>query len=161
MHQGRQPSVLQLVVFRIEEQQYALSLPAVERVVPMVAVSPLPQAPFSALGVINLHGKVVPVLDMRRCFGFPPSEYGMTAHLLIARTSRRILALPVDEVLGVREVAAAAITAPDAILPGIAQVAGVVTLADGLLFIHDLDTLLSLKEEEQLTAAIEETELCG
>jgi len=124
MYQGLRPSIRQLVVFRLAEQQYALPLSAVERVLPMVAVSPLPQAPAIALGVINLHGQVVPVLDMRRCFGFPPRDYGLTAHLLVVRTTRRTLALPVDEVLGVREVAAAAVTAPEAVLPGIAQVGG-------------------------------------
>ena len=125
------------------------------------AVSPLPQAPPLTLGVINLHGKVVPVLDMRRRFGAPPRDYGFAAHLLLARTTRRTLALPVDEVLGVKEVATAAVTPPAAVLPGIAQVVGIVALPKGLLFIHDLDNFLSLDEEQQLTRAIEEAEPCG
>lgn len=158
MHQSLQSLVLQLVVFVIEEQQYALPLPAVERVLPIVAVSPLPQAPPIALGVINLHGKVLPVLDVRRRLGFPPRPYGLAAHLLVARTRRRTLVLPVDEVLGVRAVAADAVTSPDAVLPGIGHVAGLVTLADGLLFIHDLEAFLSLDEERRLTGAIEELE---
>ncbi len=148
--------VLRLVVFSIEGQRYALPLSAAERVLPMVAVSPLPQAPAVALGVVNLHGKIVPVLDIRRRFDLPPRDYGLSAHLLLARTSQRALALPVDEVLGVQEVAADAVTPPDAVLPGIGHVAGIVTLADGLLFIHDLDAFLSLDEERHLTAALEE-----
>jgi len=81
--------------------------------------------------------------------------------LLLARTTRRTLALPVDEVLGVKEVATAAVTPPAAVLPGIAQVVGIVALPKGLLFIHDLDNFLSLDEEQQLTRAIEEAEPCG
>ncbi|MBI4199223.1 MAG: purine-binding chemotaxis protein CheW [Chloroflexi bacterium] len=153
-----QSPVLRLVAFGIEGQRYALHLPVVERVLPMVAISPLPQAPAVALGVINVHGKVIPVLDIRRRFGLPPRDYGLTAHLLVAQTSRRSLALPVDEVLGVSEVAAEAVTPPDALLPGIGHVAGIVALADGLLFIHDLDTFLSLDEDRQLADALEETE---
>lgn len=122
----------------------------------MVAVSPLPNAPAVALGAINFHGSVIPVVDIRRRFGFPPRDYGITAHLLVARTSRRTLAVPVDEVLGVKEVAAETVTAPDAVLPGIGHVAGIVALADGLLLIHDLDTFLSLDEEQRLREAIEE-----
>ena len=148
----------QLVVFRLEEQLYALPVDAVEQVLPMVAVSPLPQAPPIALGVINLHGKVIPVLDLRRRFGLPPRDYGLAAHLLVARTMRRTLALPVDAVLGVREVAVDAITSPDAVLPGVGHVVGIVTLADDLLFIHDLDTFLALDEEQRLTGALEEME---
>lgn len=60
-----QGSPLRLVVFGIEGQRYALRLGAVERVLPMATVSPLPKAPTVALGVINLHGQVVPVLNIR------------------------------------------------------------------------------------------------
>jgi purine-binding chemotaxis protein CheW len=151
-----QGAVLRLVVFVIEEQRYALPLAAVERILPMVAVSPLPEAPAVALGVINVHGQVLPVLDIRRRFGLPPRDYDLRSHLLLARTSRRTLALPVDEVLGVSEVAAEAVAPPDAILPGIGHVAGIVALADGLLFIHDLDAFLSLDEERRLTESLEE-----
>jgi purine-binding chemotaxis protein CheW len=97
------PSMFHLVVFLLAEQRYALPLRMVERVLPMVAVSPLPQAPPMTLGVINLHGTVIPVVDLRRRFGFPQHEYGLAAHLLLARTTRRTLALPVDEVLDVRK----------------------------------------------------------
>jgi purine-binding chemotaxis protein CheW len=155
--QGDDPrfSALPLVVFVIEGQRYALRLPAVERVLPLVEASPLPEAPVIALGVINLHGQVIPVLDIRRRFGFPARAYGPTAHLLVARTRRRTLAVPVDEVLGVQEVAATTVTAPADVLPGIGHVAGIVALADGLLFIHDLETFLSLDEEHRLEEALE------
>jgi purine-binding chemotaxis protein CheW len=156
MVHSMQSSVCQLVVFVIDEQPYSLPLPVVEQVLPMIAVTPLPQAPPIALGVINLHGKVIPVLDIRRRFGFPPRDYGLAAHLLVARTTRRALALPVDAVLGVREVPVDTVTAPDAVLPGVGHVVGIVTLADGLLFIHDLDTFLSLDEERRLSGALEE-----
>lgn len=151
-----QSSAFQLVVFVTDGQRYALPLQAVDRVFPMVAVSPLPQAPAVALGVINVHGQVVPVLDIRRRFGFPPRDYGLTAYLLVARSARRTVALPVDEVLGVREVAVQAVTSPEAVLPGMGHVAGIVALPDGLLFIHDLDTFLSLEEERRLAAALQE-----
>lgn len=148
---------LRLVVFDLERQRYALHLSAVERVLPMVAVSSLPNAPAIALGVINLHGEALPVLDLRRRLALPAREYGVTAHLLVAKTSRRRVVVPVDEVLGVEEVAATAVVAPEAVLPGTVHVAGIATLPDGLLFIHDLDTFLSLQEEQQITAALEET----
>lgn len=90
-----QNSVIQIVAFSIEGQRYGLPLASVNRVLPMVAVSPLPQAPAVTLGVINLHGDVIPVLDIRRRFGLPPRDFGVSAHLLVAQTRRRILDLPV------------------------------------------------------------------
>jgi purine-binding chemotaxis protein CheW len=152
---GQRP-LLRLVVFALEGQRYALPLSATERVLPMVAVSALPKAPAIALGLINFHGQAIPVVDIRRRFNLPPRDYGLDAHLLVARTSRRILAVPVDRVLGVTEVPAEALTAPDAVLPGIGHVAGIVTLADGLVFLHDLEAFLSLDEEHHLAEALEE-----
>ena len=155
MNESRNGPVLSLVVFGLTGQRYALPLHMVERVFLMAEVAPLPKAPAIALGVINLHGTIIPVLDIHRRFGFPPRGYGLAAHLLVARTSRLTLALPVDEVLGVREVAAEAAIPADTVLPGIGHVAGIVALAGGLLFIQDLEAFLSLEEEQRLGEALE------
>ncbi len=96
---------LVLVAFVIDGHRYAVALGAVERVLPMVAVSPLPEAPAIALGVINVHGTIVPVVDVRRRFGLPARDFGVTTRLLLAHAGRRTLAVPADEVLGVVEVA--------------------------------------------------------
>lgn len=147
--------MLSLVVFSIAGQRYALNLSVVERVVSMVEVSPLPKAPVIVLGVINFHGQIIPAIDIRRRFGHSPSQYGLTSCLLVAQTSRRKLALPVDEILGVQEVEAEIVTLPTAVFPGIGLVAGIAALPDGALLIHDLDTFLSLDEEQRLTEAFE------
>ena len=151
--------VWQCVVFRLEAQRYALLLSQVERVVAMVAVSPLPQTPAVVVGVINHRGSVVPVFDLRPRFGLPRREFGLTDHLLLARTTRRMLALPVDEVLGVNEVPVENVLPPSTILRGVGYVTGIVALADGLLFIHDLEALLSMDEERRLTEAMDNNEV--
>ena len=149
-------SVLPCVIFRLEGQRYALDLSQVDRVVSMVAVSPLPKTPAIVVGVINYRGSVVPVLDLRPRLGFPRREFGLTDHLLLGRTSRRLLALPVDEVLGVTEVAVEGTIAPSTLVPGSGYVTGIVALSDGLLFIHDLEALLSTDEERRLTEAMDD-----
>ncbi|OFW31958.1 MAG: hypothetical protein A3G76_04170 [Acidobacteria bacterium RIFCSPLOWO2_12_FULL_65_11] len=149
----------QCVVFLLEGQRYALHLSQVDRVVSMVAISPLPKTPAIVSGVINHRGSVVPVLDLRPRFGLRPHECGLTDHLLLARTTRRMLALPVDEVLGVNEIPVEDILAPSTLLPGVGYVTGIVALADGLLFIHDLEALLSMDEEQRLTEAIDDREV--
>jgi len=55
----------------------------------------------------------------------------------------------------VTELAPGAVIPPDHVLPGIGHVAGIAALPDGLLFIHDLDTFLSLDEERRLASALE------
>ena len=146
-----------VVPFSLDGAWYALELGAVERVLPMAAVVPLPRTPEIVLGAFNLHGDVVPVVDVRRRLGLAPRGYALTARLLVARAGGRRLALPVDEVTGVREVDAGAVAAPAAVLPGLRHLKGIAALADGLLLIQDLEAFLSLDEQARLAAALEET----
>ena len=152
-------SQVRVVAFRLNGDRYAVPLTAAERVLPMVALSPLPGAPDVVLGALNLHGAVVPVLDIRRRLGLPAGELGPSARLLVGRTERRVLALPADTVEGVLEIAAEAIVPPETMLPRLEHVSGIVPLADGLLLIHDLDTFFSIDEERQLSEALREEHL--
>ncbi len=149
---------LRFVEFVIEDTRYGVDIDAVERVLPMVALTPLPQAPAIALGVINIHGEIVPVLNVRRRFGLPQREFGLEAKLLLAHTGTRRVALAVDDVLGPLELSRETVVSSDVVLPGIGHVAGIATLPDGLLLIHDLETFLSLEEEHLLSDALEALE---
>ena len=142
-----------LLVFLLDQQRYAVPLHAVDCVLPIAAISPLPGAPSIATGVINLHGAVVPVLDIRRRFGHPCRDHGLDGQLLIVRTPMRPAAFPVDEVVGVEALAARSITSSAVLLPGVEYVSGVAPTEDGLLFIHDIDTFLSSDEAAWLDRA--------
>jgi purine-binding chemotaxis protein CheW len=144
----------QLVTFTLENCRYAVPLPAVERAVRMVEITPLPKAPEIVLGIINLQGRIIPVLNIRKRFRLPGREPGLSDQLLIARTARRTVALVVDGVSDVIEHSPQETTPPPTIAPGLEYLAGVVKLADGMLFIHDLDDFLSLEEEDALEIAL-------
>ena len=146
-----------LVVFTLDEQHYALPLSAVERVVRVVEITSLPKAPEIVLGVINRQGRIVPVVNLRRRFRLPERELRLSDHCLIAHTAKRMVALVVDEVSGVLEPADQAVAAAEPILPDLAYVVGVVKLAEGMVLIHDLDSFLSLEEEQTLDEALPDT----
>jgi purine-binding chemotaxis protein CheW len=143
-----------LLVFTLETQCYALRTAAIERVVHMVEITPVPQAPDIVLGVISVQGQIIPVLNPRKRFRLPEHNIGLRNQLIIAHTGRRPVALVVDAVTDVVEYAATAVTAAETLLPGFAYVQGVAQLADGLVLIHDLDTFLSLQEERALDEAM-------
>ncbi len=144
----------QLLVFIIEGQKYALRTSAVERVVRAVEVVPLPSAPEIVAGVIDVRGRVLPVIDVRKRFRFPEHEIDPSDQMIIANTSRRTVVLAVDDTAGVVELADEAIIPAGNILPDLEYVKGVVRLEDGLILIHDLDAFLSLEEEEKLDDAL-------
>ena len=146
---------VELLVFRLDDQRYALRLGAGERFVRAVEVTPLPGAPAIVLGAIDVGGSVLPVLSLRRRFGLLEREIGVTDQFLIARTSSRAVALVVDEALGVIAVPADVVIGGGRIVPGLEHVQGVVALDDGLVLIHDLATCLSLDEERVLARALD------
>lgn len=142
-----------LVVFALNDQRYALPLSAVERCVRAVAVTALPQAPDIVLGIVNVQGWVIPVINLRRRFRLAEREIALSDQMLIARTAQRTVALVVDAVSGVLEYTEQ--EAVQELLPEFRYLEGVVKLDDGLILIHNLDKFLSLEEEAALHLAME------
>lgn len=142
------------VSFRLGPERYALRLSAVERVVRAVEVTALPRAPAIVIGVIDVEGCVLPVLNLRRRLRLPEREISPADHFLIARTTRRRVALVVDEACGVFECGAAEIVRAAEIVPGLDHIQGVLKVNDGLVLIHDLEAFLSLDEADALDEAI-------
>jgi len=143
-----------LIVFALDDRRYALPLPAANRVVRMVSITPLPKAPDIVLGVVNIQGRVIPVINMRRRFHLPEREITLTDRLVVAHTARRPVALVADAVLDVITYPAQELIAAEHIAPGVEYVEGVIKLEDGLILIHDLDKFLSLEEENSLDRAL-------
>jgi purine-binding chemotaxis protein CheW len=148
---------MQLLVFRLDGRRYALPLAVVDRVVRAVEVTPVPSAPAIVLGAINVHGRVLPVLNVRRRFLMPDREIGPADWFLLAHTERQALVLAVDESEGVVERAASDIVGSAQIASGLELFPGVIRFDDGLVLIHDLERFLSLDETRALDDAMNES----
>ena len=131
--------------------------PAVERVTRIVAVTALPDAPDIVTGVVNVSGEVIAVVDIRKRFRLPDRATELSDHLIVARTSRRAVALVADTVTGVVECDEGDVVSAEAIVPGMEYIEGVARLKDGMLLIHDLESLLSLEEDRVLHDALGNT----
>ncbi len=149
-------NIRQLVNFRLDDRRYALSLTTVERVVRSAELTPLPGSPEIILGVLNVHGNLMPAVRIRQRFNLPSRPPSINDHFVIARTSRRAVILPVDAALGVLEYPEDRIVDSAAVAPRLEYVSGILKLEDGLILIHDLDTFLSFDEEEVLDKAMKE-----
>ena len=145
---------VKLLVFELEEGRYALNLNQVLRVVNAADVTMLPELPGIVLGVIEIDRQVVPVLNIRGRFGLKEPAISLSDHFIIARTSKRSVALIVDGAVGVIEVPAQDILRAKGVVPGVRRISGIVQLEDGMVLIHDLDHFLSLDEENQLEVAL-------
>jgi len=143
-----------LLVFLLDAQPYALRLSAVERVLRAVAVTPLPQAPEIIVGIVNVQGRPLPVVDLRRRLGLPRREIELSDRFIVARTVRFPVILIVDAVVNIIEYEPDTITFTKKIWPKSTSVDGVACVNDGMIFIHNLDSFLSLEEERAIAKAL-------
>lgn len=143
-----------LVTFAIGETRLAVEASQVKQVVRAVAITPLPGAPSVIEGVIDVHGVIVPVFDTRRRFGLTPRPVRPSDYFIIVEARERTAALHVDATGWLCDVASADITPTTELTTGARHIAGTVTLADGIVAIHDVATFLSRAEAEALDAAL-------
>ncbi len=151
----------QRFLFTIEGRRYALGLEAVERVVQAVAVTPLSDGPEVVLGVINLQGRIVPVLDIRRRLGLPAREISLDDHLVIAHADSHAVAFFADSVEGVVDEPEGAVTDGNDIVPGLEFVQGVMRLDEGLVLIQNLERMWSAEDRHRLTDVLGEATANG
>lgn len=144
--------MMSLLVFAVEEQKYALPTESVFHVIRTVKITTLPDLPHSVLGIINLHGQILPVYSIRRKMNL--ADRTLTTDLLIiTHAGERTVALMADTVNGVidceREINPR--EQPGGEKPGFA---GCITTKDGIILIPDPERFLSESEEEKVTTAL-------
>jgi purine-binding chemotaxis protein CheW len=138
-----QPAGLnQFVVFRLSGQRFGLRLPWVQRVVRAVEITPLPGGPEIILGLVNIHGEVVYVLNLRRALGLPDRELDVGDQFILAKASGRMVALVADQVAGVLEFKNDQVKIGDDFLSSSWRLYGVARTDEEIIPILDLDRMI-------------------
>ncbi len=137
--------ILEIVCFRIDEVRLALPLNCIERVIRAVAVTQVPNAPQVFHGLIDYHGEILPVINLRYRLNLTDKMISAEQVYIIAKTSQRRLAIVADETEGVIS------TSEDEVYPvgflnqGI-EAAGALRTNDGMILIYDIDKFLLAEE---------------
>ena len=143
-----------VLLFTIEGERFALPLAVVEHVVHAVAITELPGAPEIVLGVIDVHGAIVPVVNLRRRLGLPEREMELSDQLILARHGDGAVALLADQVGDVTFLRPGALIEAAALPRPAAFIDGVLKLEDGLAILQNLERFLSLDESRAMEGAL-------
>lgn len=143
-----------LLVFKIERRFFGLAVSAVGRVQRAVEVSPLPDAPAGIRGVINVQGRMVPVIDLRPLRGTAANPIRASDQLIFAQSPTWKIAILADEVLGVIERDESQVVVADEIVPGLASIRGATQFEGEVVMIYDVDRLLSKEVATALEALL-------
>ncbi|GGB45345.1 chemotaxis protein CheW [Oceanisphaera marina] len=144
--------VLQWVTFCLDNETYGINVMQVQEVLRYNDIAPVPGAPDYVLGIVNLRGNVVTVLDTRLRFGLAAAEVTDSTRIVIIEAETQVIGILVDSVAEVVYLKSAEIeNAPNVGTSESAKfIQGVCNRDDQLLILVDLDKLLSDDEWEEL-----------
>ena len=139
----------QLVVFMLNEEEFACDINNVREVVKMLKVTPLPKSIDFVEGVINMRGEVIPVIDLRKRFGMDEAERNDANRIIIAEVEGQMFGLIVDSVSEVARIPNEQIQeAPSQVAGGRTElITGVGKIDDRMLIILDIKRILSTEEK--------------
>ena len=150
---GNDP-ILQWVTFQLDEETYGINVMQVQEVLRVTEIAPVPGAPDYVLGIINLRGNVVTVIDTRRRFGLMPKEMDDSTRIVIIEAEKQVVGILVDSVAEVVEMRASEIEqAPNVGNDESSRYIQGVASRDGeLLILVDLNKLLTEDEWMDLSS---------
>lgn len=136
--------LLQLVSFSIGEEEFGVDILRVQEINRMLDVTRVPNAPEYVDGVINLRGKVIPIVDLRQRFGMERREHDKNTRIIVVELSGQVLGFVVDAVREVLRIPRSVTEPPPALAGGAREeyIIGVGKLDDRLLMLLDLEKVL-------------------
>ena len=146
--------VLQWITFKLQEETYGINVMQVQEVLRYTEIAPVPGSPDYVLGIINLRGNVVTVIDTRTRFGLEPDEITDNSRIVIIEAEKQVIGILVDSVAEVVYLKQSEVdTAPNVGTEESARfIQGVSNREGELLILVDLNKLLSDEEWEELGA---------
>ncbi len=137
---------LQLVSFSIGEEEFGVDILKVQEINRMPAVTHVPDTEEHVKGVINLRGKVIPILDLRKMFGFAPREHDKNTRIVVLELSGTTVGMVVDAVREVLRIPARVLEAPPAAVAGSGSgfITSIAKLDDRMLILLDPERLQML-----------------
>ncbi len=144
--------ILQLVSFNIGTEEFGIDILKVQEINRMVDITRVPRAPEFVEGIINLRGKVIPIIDVRKRFNMQLAEHDKNTRIVVVDIDGQIMGMVVDSVSEVLRIPASTIEPPPEVVSSIDSeyIRGVAKLDDRLLIHLDLSKILSGEERKTL-----------
>ncbi|MFN2266764.1 MAG: chemotaxis protein CheW [Desulfonatronovibrio sp.] len=144
--------LLQLVTFKVGSEEFGIEIFSVKEIIRMLNITKVPKAPDFVEGVVNLRGKVIPIIDMRKRFGLDSLNHDKHTRIVVVELEEVMVGFVVDAVSEVLRIPADTVEPPPSVVAGIdaEYIDGVGKLEDRLLIMLDLNKLLKTEEKSSL-----------
>jgi len=138
----------QHVSFFLDEEEYGIEILKVQEIIRFAELTRIPQSPPFIEGVLNLRGKVVPVMDLRTRFSMPRAERDRSTRIIVVDVANKVMGMIVDAVSGVLQIEDDQIAPPPPMGSKIDTdyIQGMARIDDRLMILLDVDKILSTDE---------------
>jgi purine-binding chemotaxis protein CheW len=136
----------QFLTFTLGEEAFGVEILRVQEIKGYSTITPIPNAPPHIIGLMNLRGAVIPIIDLRRKFGMSPAEYTKFTVIIVVTVGPKVIGLMVDAVSDVLDLRADEIAPPpelDATVD-VSYLTGLGTSGEQLVTLLDIDRLVAL-----------------
>jgi len=142
---GMSEESLQLVTFKVGNEEFGIDIKKVQEINRMIDVTKIPNAPAYVEGIVNLRGKIIPVVSLRSKLGFDEVERDKATRIVVIEIEGRVLGFIVDSVSEVLRIQDPTVEAPPSITGGSdsGYMEGVINLTDRILILLDLKALFA------------------
>ena len=147
-------SLLQLVTFSIDEEEFGVNILKVQEIIRIMEITRVPRSPEFVEGVINLRGRVIPIVDLRRRFGLAAIAHDKDIRIIVIELNSLVVGFIVDAVSEVLRIPADTVEPTPPVAAGVDSeyISGVGKLQDRLLILLDLDKLLTAEDLHRLNS---------
>ena len=147
--------LLQLVSFKIGEEEFGVDILSVQEINRMSQITKVPNTADFIEGVINLRGRVIPVMDLRVKLGMPRKEHGKNTRIVVVELKGQTIGFIVDEVSEVLRISKDITEAPPEMVGGVNSdyITSIGKLEDRLLILLDLEKIITTSELTKLKKA--------
>ncbi|HEY8491248.1 MAG TPA: chemotaxis protein CheW [Dehalococcoidia bacterium] len=134
----------QVVAFHLGNERYGVEITAIQEIIQVGTVTPIPNAPAYLEGVTNLRGRIIPVVNLRHRLGMPPAEHTERTRIIVVTVDGTPVGLVVDAVSEVMRIPQADIEPPSVLvtLPDDDLVRGIGKTPEGLISLVNLRSLV-------------------
>lgn len=149
-----QNTIREIVQFSLDEPRYAVAASEVIRVVRAVEITPLPMAPDIVMGVIDFHGEILPVIDIRKLFRLPSRDLRLEDQFIIVQIANRRAVIVVDSVIGVHQLEQHQHGEVQEASPFTEYLSGIVSIQQSIILINNPEAFLSRDDDRMLDQAL-------
>lgn len=132
----------QLVIFQLNDQQYALPIQETQEIIRMTNITKVPNTRHYVEGIINLRGSIVPVINLNKRLNLPVSEYGEDTRIIVVEHEGQKVGMIVDIVLEVGRFSENEIEPPSVAGDNVSYLKGVVKKGDQLWLLLNLGEVI-------------------